>query len=547
MSLRDCFRKFHGLLRGGADGASGKSDGRPDCAEGGDLSVRREAARQLFANREHVKARALYEELAREIPGCEELHVELIGVLFALGDMGAVGRVLDRAETLHPNSPALRELRAQRLLRIGDHEGAAREFRELVEAAPDNVKLRLGLVQALLAGGNLNGAEAACSAARESFPKNPALLSRAGQIALARGDHARAVALFQATGTRRKSPSEYREFADSLGKAGRIEEAETVFREALDAHRDDPVLGKAYLEFLLGQGKHDAYVEYVLGALQSGNRKNIWILGNCQAAPLSFMLNAEQCFSSQYRCVDLIPPIHRQPVALQQLILDEVVPRIDYVFTQDILNEAFPLRTDSLKDKTNRITVFPTCHFAAYHPDIMSLKQSGRTVMEPLSVSYHSCVVLHSFFNDRSESECAERLRRGDWFTGEYDVFVESVFQELRERESRWDIKLTRLLADRFEREILFHTVNHPKAEILHEIASSMMSRLGLPGLSDATRDATGHMLSQTRWNVSERTRRRFSLPGAREAEEIVIGNRPMSAEEFVRIYYDLNRAEGPH
>ena len=123
---------------------------------------------------------------------------------------GELGMLLDAAEYYDAAAPAY--LNAQRLMPAeprwpyflghlhrsrGDHAQSIAAFARVLELQPGDLATRIWLARGYLAQGQADRAEPLLLEAQKSAPQTVAVLAALGQVALARRDYPRAVALFE--------------------------------------------------------------------------------------------------------------------------------------------------------------------------------------------------------------------------------------------------------------------------------------------------------------------------------------------------------------
>jgi hypothetical protein len=272
----------------------------------------------------------------------------------------------------------------------------------------------------------------------------------------------------------------------------------------------------------------------------SKGKKTILFLGNCQARPISRLVEMNSSFTADYNLIKVFPAIHDMSIELQTYIRDEILPRTNLLITQNVLNDTFPLKTSSCRQVCNTL-VFPTCYFDGYFPDAIYLKKGGLTLRQTPITDYHSSYVLHCFIQGLSVEECTQNLISGSWVGQGYPEKVSSIWASLYKREEQWDIKVIDYLHDNYRKRRLFHTLNHPTAEVLCFIANGIFKELGLKPVNFVN---VPEFLGESQWLINNRVIRELGLK-AENQNCFKLNGKEVAAVKFVDRHYGYYKSAG--
>jgi hypothetical protein len=202
----------------------------------------------------------------------------------------------------------------------------------------------------------------------------------------------------------------------------------------------------------------------------------ISIFGNCQAAPLrslfSHYTNAE---------APSCPLIYMVTEKDRDSILSDF-SRSDLILTQRVAGDFGVewVRISSLREVFgSRVIIWPNVYFDGYYPDVRYIytERHGK-VVGPLS-DYHFGTVLKAFRSGKTEREATEQFRSKHIFSLFPDPVGRSL-GEIRSREKTCDVAISDYIEERFSKSMIQFTPNHPRAEVLIELARRLCVRLGL-------------------------------------------------------------------
>ncbi len=134
-----------------------------------------------------------------------------------------------------------------------------------------------------------------------------------------------------------------------------------------------------------------------------------------------------------------------------------------------------PLAAEALRARVP-VLEFPHIAFRGFHPDCVCLRHEGQELRGPMG-PYHSAICTGAFREGLSP-ERARHLFNSYTYArlGYFSVFRQAS-KAFEKRARAVNFRLSQFLRG----EPFMHTVNHPNATILHEVASQALERLGIP------------------------------------------------------------------
>ncbi len=324
-------------------------------------------------------------------------------------------------------------------------------------------------------------------------------------------------------------------------------EAEEHLEHAERLQPDTPHVLNLLLDTLIRNGRFDSILSRIREEIQgvrADGKQAVLFLGNCQAAPLRDICMLHAPFRERHAAIRNLPLLHTMPAELQNAILQQVIGEVDLVITQNILNKGFPLRTVDVRPRAKALIVYPTCFFGGYHPDALFLKDAQGTKRPGPLFELHSALVFTSFLAATPIEECARALGQGTWLGRSFRRYVSNCMQELRRRERHWDVKLTDYLRRHHTQAVLFHTLNHPAGSVLQHVADRIMLRLGLDRLSQAVREDTAGVMTNTQWIFPPRVAQMLGVPRRFCRETFLLQGKEYTPAAFVELYYEFYASE---
>lgn len=503
----------------------------------GEFSVLERCAHVMHRKGLFNDAEEAYRNFLEKYPEKAVVWVGLINALLQQKKIGDAERVAKKAKSLFPDDFAIIERCAHVMHRKGMFSEAEEAYRSILKRFSGKAVAWVGLINALLLQKKLGDAEKVANEAKTLFPGEFSILERCAHCLSRNKKFTESFKIYKGIENRFTSPAQYRDFAFVLDKRGELDDSRKVYQLALKRFGNNQLISNSYSNFLMSIGDYQGLMELIDAVFLSLPLKKAFFMGNCQAAHLADMLGMHTGFSSEYSTIRTLPPIHNMAVELQRAVIDMLLPKIDLFVTQDIRNLNFPLRTEEIRHIPKRIIVFPTLHFSGYFPDIIYLKMQGQVIRSTPLTDYHSALVLVSFYDGVNAEECSKQLLSGDWIHNGYESLISSLVENLYARERFWDVKITRFIVENFKNQILFHTVNHPNACLLHEVANSILSIIHREKLHQSIINETSGILSQIKWIINDRIKQ--TLSSSQEWNNFfLINGEKMSASDFVLTHY---------
>lgn len=172
-------------------------------------------------------------ELDKNLPGKDEAQSRL-AILAADGGTAGAKATLENALARQPDDPVALVHLAAVHERAGNPNDAIKSYQAALQASPTNVKAALGLTQLYLARHDTPKALEQAKNTRKLAPDDPDVAQILGQLAYQIGEHQWAASLLQeAIQKKTDSPDLYLDLALALYSVGRVADAETAGRNAL--------------------------------------------------------------------------------------------------------------------------------------------------------------------------------------------------------------------------------------------------------------------------------------------------------------------------
>ncbi|WP_183098443.1 WcbI family polysaccharide biosynthesis putative acetyltransferase [Nocardioides pelophilus] len=209
------------------------------------------------------------------------------------------------------------------------------------------------------------------------------------------------------------------------------------------------------------------------------HKVRIGMLGNCQAGPLSQILQAT------------LPDVVVERVVTVHLAKDEdraeaheTFRDCDLILAQRVADN-YPctfVRNNELKGAFgSKVIVWPNLYYRGYNPELVYVKDAvtGGPLPSPLG-NFHSRTVHDAWVEGVPATEAAERHSSIDFNRERYARVPDESLKELREREADCDVVISDWVAEhRWDRQIFF-TFNHPTRAALAELVRRVIDSSGL-------------------------------------------------------------------
>lgn len=205
----------------------------------------------------------------------------------------------------------------------------------------------------------------------------------------------------------------------------------------------------------------------------------VYLHGNCQASAIGWLLAEARpdltLKSREVHTFDLASPAARAEYRAD-------IEGADLILTQPIsdgyrhVDDLSLSRILASKRPGTRVLVFPSIYFRGYTLQSFALNMPGHIM------DYHDVHVADMYRLGLSAEECHERISASDFFSRTFVLDeVLAGLRELirREQACRADARVSPILAADLDRELLFHTFNHPGRRVLASVTRDLMRAAG--------------------------------------------------------------------
>lgn len=235
--------------------------------------------------------------------------------------------------------------------------------------------------------------------------------------------------------------------------------------------------------------------EKAVSAYQRG-REIAFINGNCQTSKIKMYLQQNREFDSKFVFLD-IPPLYLLSHKEIDLLMygKDILSRTKLFISQNIsLNNSFDRRFSNeywlkLMDEKVQYIRIPNLFLDIYFP------QGGKE-QDPEKEPYvrnifpYNDAIIDELTNKKgfggegyTTDEIVEIIEMDDFFTDDFLRWViEYRFEQLREREKFCDIKMTDYIQERYLKEQIFYSRNHPTNKVLKEESLRILRYMGING-----------------------------------------------------------------
>ena len=248
-------------------------------------------------------------------------------------------------------------------------------------------------------------------------------------------------------------------------------------------------------QLLLAKG-YEEFVNFI--CWRCYKKKICYLHGNCHMEPMKEMMINMPEFMNQYGFY---------PLTLVQNIngeIDEtVLKHIDVLITQDIREDnSFGIKLSakylqSKIKKGGRIIVVPNLFGLgrAFYPQFEWNDKNGPIADDVNGLFPHGDRYIRQLADDgRSADEIVGMLSSNDFLPAEMIVQnFKYYFNEIRDREKGWDIKIYEYVLNNYKNKQLFWDQGHPTNFVIKEIVTQILAMLDITGTLDDTWEMNGH------------------------------------------------------
>jgi tetratricopeptide (TPR) repeat protein len=204
-------------------------------------------ARYMVGNADAARS-ALQQALALSgtFTGADTARQNLAVLNMSLKPGTGTREALEKMVRDHPEDPMVRTQLAAAYEQEGNPAKAITSYEDALKSAPNNIQAALSLIRLYAAHGETTKALGLAKATRELAPTNPDVAAVAGHLAYQTGDYDWALSLLQeAARSKTDDPGLLFDLANTLYSVGRIADAESAMRSALQAGPQFADAGKA--------------------------------------------------------------------------------------------------------------------------------------------------------------------------------------------------------------------------------------------------------------------------------------------------------------
>jgi hypothetical protein len=210
-------------------------------------------------------------------------------------------------------------------------------------------------------------------------------------------------------------------------------------------------------------------------------KKKFSVYGNCQADPLGSILRTNSEFNEQWEFVQFPKPSFAlRPNDWEQI--EKLMSELDLFITQNVGDSHGIFASDNLIKQMKPdadVLRIPNAYFSGYMPEVVYFRAGEPHVTK--FCDYHDENFLALFMKDPVHAvESAVRAAQSeDTYSIEFvKNNAEKSIEELQRREEACDVTVSDYIAENWQNDILFYSMNHPKRKVLAHIASQILVKL---------------------------------------------------------------------
>ena len=425
-----------------------------------------EAVQRLLAEGRAAEAEPRLRVLAAANPDQLWFWVSLAHCYEAMGDTAAELDACEKALALDPSRGRLRMRAAAALAERGDLAAAEAHYRMLSDAHPQSAKLALRLARVRGMLGDKPGEAAAWARLLAVEPGHPEanlrladMHERAGRLAEAAA-HLKQVA--------QSMPDKLRiwtRLAHAAEAAGDAAEAQAAWRRIVELNPAD-VDAPERLALL-------RFSESPSGRATASGLRMV-VLGNCQAYAMARCLRAlnPSADIAAVSWADLRSPAHVER-------LKATLAEVDAVVTQPA-NHLREFSPKTLIRGSTRAAFFPGLHFTGFQPDAVRVMAKG---LKSLIGEWHSALIIAAYRMGLPKARAEELFNAYVYGAlGYFDEYAKAAtFLRQSAEQIEWELAAE---LETWPRPFV-HTPNHPRIEVMMDIARGVCGRLGLDAAPD--------------------------------------------------------------
>ncbi|MFQ6538970.1 MULTISPECIES: WcbI family polysaccharide biosynthesis putative acetyltransferase [Aphanothece] len=212
--------------------------------------------------------------------------------------------------------------------------------------------------------------------------------------------------------------------------------------------------------------------------------KTAAVIGNCQARAIADYLSIRfHDVSFETFGIHLIPPKEIQRKSIE--FFDRARSCFNFVITAPLspLYGALFIENQEAVLGQDKLIRIPSIYFSGLHPDLTYLGGPGGRTLGPLG-DYHSKLALIGFLSGYSTLETIRLFNMDTYLKMEYHLEAETSLHQLKHREQKVDVPVSRIIEENFQRVPCFMTVNHPTSFLFTEYTDSLVEYITSRGIA---------------------------------------------------------------
>jgi hypothetical protein len=237
------------------------------------------------------------------------------------------------------------------------------------------------------------------------------------------------------------------------------------------------------------------------------------LLGSCQVVLMAKLIEAMTFHQVAAKSLELAPSVVKQ-LRSGQINLADLVAQYDLVLVQTNFTEMRQMLEQVGPAIQSKIRLVPGIHFAAFHPDLVYVRNGNAGHAGGPLGGYQSSIAFYSWLQGFSIADTVSLFRE--------DVFEALGFFDY------WDSSMTSLvhmgkessveLADLLKRWTVhgcwMYSTNHPKPFVLADIAGAMLANEGISVQAGAEQFVYDSFAASAVWPVYPEIGQRLGIPG---------------------------------
>ena len=205
---------------------------------------------------------------------------------------------------------------------------------------------------------------------------------------------------------------------------------------------------------------------------------SVVIIGNCQAHPMSLML---QLYFSIH--VSGVYMVHR-PGAMNPDELNDVCEKADYILAQPVKDtyKTKEFHTSRLmRDYPGKVIQWVNCFFTGYNPELRYLPLAGQRLPGALG-DYHISDIAKGYLDGTDARTVELSLLDVDYNEESYKDSWDATLNEFEIREKEFDTgaPVAKFIRNAASQVQLFYTFNHPTNRLLFHVAKQIARVIGV-------------------------------------------------------------------